>query len=260
MRFQSFNNYKINESWYSVAARMLNSNTDDKAIDFSKPNNNDYIIQKVKIIYPDDACITFGVRENIHSDTETYKLYMPQNDNKSTYFVALTYLSLFGDTIQFDNFEEYTFVRGYLGSADINEHIFNGYVCHSDGSFYEVKIQLSTKTYEPATSTPLEYNLISTLSRYEQVFHTLRNNVPESKKLLYKLKNYLLDGNEIMLSSEIEGIPIVVLLYSNIALNWDYKEVNVCKQILNYMRISSFRNVNMSAIKDFNDLGELFYV
>ncbi len=259
MRLKTFNSY--NESWYSVAAQMLNSMPDkDKTLDFSKPSTNDFSVRSAKVFYPDGAIIEYSISiENVYSDSETYRLVEPTNRNPNDYFhKALMYYSLLGDSLQFENFEEYTLVRGYLNEEDLNTHTFNGYVFNDNG-FYEVGIRLSTKPCSFMANTPLNYELIRILSTYKDTFHYMRKNVSVGKRFLYKVKDYLLDDNEPTIQSEVGGIPIVIVLYCNIVFNWDYRQVDICKQILNYMRLSNFK-VDAVTTNNPSDLGELFYV
>jgi hypothetical protein len=261
MRLKKFDTF--NESWYSVAARMVNSTpSKDRIMDFSKPSNNDFRVPSAKIIYPDNAIIEFVIQENIYSDIETYKLLEPKmamNGDRRCYSTALMYYTLFGSGLQFDNFEEYTLVRGYLNKADVNEHTFDGYIV-GDNGFYETGIRLSTKEAGNYVYSPLDDGLIQILTSNKDTFHYLRKNVSVGKKLLYKVKDHILDDNEIDLRTEIGGVPAVLILYSNIAFNWDYKQAEACKAILNYAGLASFRGINIASIKGFSDLGELFYV
>ncbi len=255
MRIDSFTSF--NENMYRVAARIV-QNTKD-GLDFSQPHNNDYRVTHAKITYPDNTILEFPVNEDIHSDIKTYEIRSYSDSNTSPSMVSINriYLELFGSCIQFEDFSEYTLVRGYLNIADLNEHTFDGFIydSESDSGFYEIKIKLLTESKGIYSRGPVA-NLLPSLSYDIKKLKELKRNTKLRERLLMKVKDHLLDNKD--MQTKIDGYPIYVILYSNIINSFNYKYSEVCKKVLNYIGLAAFP-VSTSGITDLEDLGELFY-
>jgi hypothetical protein len=103
---------------------------------FTQPNDN-FTIRKCCITFPDEVSINFDASEKTQNDADidTFKLSINQNNQNldSLPMPALTsifreYLSLYGDKIQFEDYNEYHFIRTYLNKEDLFETTFNGYI------------------------------------------------------------------------------------------------------------------------------------
>lgn len=91
-----------------------------------------------KITFPDDAEIIFKCTENLNSDTSTLKLIKStetQNQN--------SYIDLYGDIIQFDDYTAYKMIRLYTNFEDLLDTHFDGYIINEKAlGFTEIGIDI----------------------------------------------------------------------------------------------------------------------
>lgn len=117
----------------------------DSRYKFTRPNDNTPLTI-CSVEYPDGVVINYSIKENYNSDTETIFLYFNEmSDNygsRESDILNRLYISIYGDTIQFETFEEYKRIRFYMNVDDIYDVNFSGYSCpHNAKGFTDVNFK-----------------------------------------------------------------------------------------------------------------------
>ncbi len=128
-----YDKVRINENEYTKLATHFMDDM-DKEFKFFSPNDDIRLIY-CNITFPDGVKMRFSCRENLHSDTETFTLSKISGNERNDYNTYLTqqkYLNLYGDKIQFDNFNTYRRIRLYMNRQDLFGTNFDGYIYDSN--------------------------------------------------------------------------------------------------------------------------------
>jgi hypothetical protein len=125
----------INENEFTKLGAYFMRNI-DKEFNFTSPNDN-VRIEQITITLPDNVKVTFDTNENLYSDTETFTLNGVDNRLISSYqmkdyIIINEYLKLYGNKIQFDNYNIYKRIRLYMNIEDLYDTKFDGYIYNPD--------------------------------------------------------------------------------------------------------------------------------
>jgi hypothetical protein len=118
----------------------------DSRYKFSSPNDKTPLTM-CSVEYPDGVIINYNIIERYYSDTETIFLCFNKISNDYGSYdsdrLNRLYITMYGDTIQFETFEEYKRIRFYMNVDDIYDVNFSCYACPPEGvkGFTEVNLK-----------------------------------------------------------------------------------------------------------------------
>lgn len=134
-----YNWQKFNENEYTALAAKLYLPSIDRERRFTGPSDNDSkfgtTLRYCTITFPDDVVINFDIiSENYNDDINTIKLGARNRAGYHPIETSLSseYLKLFGDRIQFEDFNAYRMIRLYMNRVDLFDTPMDGYIYDPD--------------------------------------------------------------------------------------------------------------------------------
>lgn len=203
---------EFNESMYSVAARMVPQ--------YTKPTQGNYWnVNQVIITFKDGTTLPFRIsREDFYSQTLNYVLKQPEDRNS----LQSLYISIYGNAIQMENYQEFVFVRCWNNEADFEENDWSGFIYRQDldRGFHEIDMKFKINSEE----------IISYKNKYcsqwvmreilQQYIIDFPKGIEYKEVISYKrkLQSWLLNIDETktfnLIQEKIEGKSIISILYS----------------------------------------------
>jgi len=135
-KIKKFDDFLNENEFTKLATKFMDKM--DREMNFRRPND-DVRIYHLEITFPDDVKLRFKAIENLHSDTETFTLE-PMEKNPT----SREYIKLYGNKLQFDDYNAYKRIRLYMNIDDLIGNNFDGYIyCPDKLGSVEVNIDIT---------------------------------------------------------------------------------------------------------------------
>jgi hypothetical protein len=232
---------KFNENEYTKLATKLMGNM-HKNYAFTEPQDN-FQIKYCTIQFPDDTIINFDCQEFHNKDIGTFKLSLKRGENNSTNWKgAQSYLNLYGNEIQFDDYNEYKMIRYYMNREDLFDTTFDGYI-YGDGKLGATDVRITIDKSNVSLDEPsifLKSGLISNpLSRnliLDKAFLSIKGKPA--------WRNFFYDHKDETLQNFIDPIDTLSIETNNKINPFEinYNGINLCGYIYLYQIIYGFKD------------------
>lgn len=157
----------------------------DKKYNLTSPNDKREL-KICQVQYPDGVIINYELIENYYSDvsTITLKIFTLPNNRYSERFQQI-YIDMYGDVIQFENFNEYKMIRFYMNIEDIYDVNFSAFLYPPEGvkgftevnfKFLDVNYTYGIKNYGPWYNDLYSINLLQYMNTKKMSILKKSNN------------------------------------------------------------------------------------
>lgn len=240
---------KFNENEYTkLATNFMGGMHKDLA--FNGPQDN-FQIKYCTIVFPDGSTINYDCQEFHGRDIGTFKLsVITQNGPNFTQEarIAQLYLNLYGNEIQFDDFNSYQMIRYYMNKEDLFDTTFDGYIYGSTNPKGESKlgatdIQIKITGINVSDNKPQyisKYGIFEVYKEASTIFTlTQAYKIIENKQ---DWRNYFTDHKDETLQNFIDPLDKISIETNDhvIPSQVNYNGINICGYLYLYGIIHGF--------------------